>query len=58
MRLFRAKSLTKLIGIFYGAGHMPDFEKRLREEFGLRGTKTMSHGAQFSCRKGHCFSAS
>jgi hypothetical protein len=26
----------KKIGIFYGAAHMPDFEQRLREEFGLR----------------------
>jgi hypothetical protein len=26
----------KKIGIFYGAAHMPDFEKRLREEFGLK----------------------
>jgi len=25
----------KKIGIFYGAAHMPDFEKRLREDFGL-----------------------
>jgi hypothetical protein len=25
----------KKIAIFYGAGHMPDFEKRLRLEFGL-----------------------
>jgi hypothetical protein len=24
------------IAIFYGAAHMPDFDKRLREEFGLR----------------------
>jgi hypothetical protein len=26
----------KKIGIFYGAAHMPDFEKRLRADFGLR----------------------
>jgi hypothetical protein len=26
----------KTIGIFYGAAHMPDFEKRLREDFGLK----------------------
>jgi hypothetical protein len=26
----------KKIAIFYGAAHMPDFEKRLREDFGLR----------------------
>lgn len=26
----------KRIGIFYGAAHMPDFEKRLGEDFGLR----------------------
>jgi hypothetical protein len=26
----------KKIGIFYGATHMPDFEKRLREDFGLK----------------------
>jgi hypothetical protein len=26
----------KKIGIFYGAAHMPDFEKRLREDFGLK----------------------
>jgi len=25
----------KRIGIFYGAAHMPDFEKRLRDDFGL-----------------------
>src|SRR5262249_46075330 len=27
---------TKKIAIFYGAGHMTDFEKRLREDFGLK----------------------
>jgi len=26
----------KKIGIFYGAAHMPDFEKRLREDYGLK----------------------
>ncbi len=26
----------KKIAIFYGAAHMPDFEKRLREDFGLK----------------------
>jgi hypothetical protein len=26
----------KKIGIFYGAAHMPDFEKRLKEEYGLK----------------------
>jgi hypothetical protein len=26
----------KKIGIFYGAAHMPDFDKRLKEEFGLK----------------------
>jgi hypothetical protein len=26
----------KKIGIFYGAGHMPDFDKRLRDDFGLK----------------------
>lgn len=26
----------KKIGIFYGAAHMPDFEKRLQEDFGLK----------------------
>jgi hypothetical protein len=26
----------KKIAIFYGAAHMPDFERRLREDFGLR----------------------
>ena len=28
------------IAIFYGAGHMPDFETRLVEEFGMRRTST------------------
>lgn len=32
------KGQTK-IGIFYGAAHMPDFEKRLVQDFGLRKTK-------------------
>jgi hypothetical protein len=26
----------KKIAIFYGAGHMPDFERRLRDEFGMK----------------------
>ena len=26
----------KRIGIFYGAAHMPDFEKRLRLEYGFK----------------------
>jgi len=30
----------KRIAIFYGAAHMPDFEKRLMVDFGLRPTKT------------------
>src|SRR5205814_5490068 len=30
----------KKIGIFYGAAHMPDFEKRLREDFDLRPRNT------------------
>jgi hypothetical protein len=29
----------KKIAIFYGAAHMPDFEKRLGDEFGLKRTK-------------------
>ena len=29
----------KKIAIFYGAAHMPDFEKRLIEEFGMAKTK-------------------
>lgn len=29
----------KKVGIFYGAAHMPDFEKRLREDFGLKRDK-------------------
>jgi len=29
----------KKIGIFYGAAHMPDFEKRLREDFDLKKDK-------------------
>src|SRR5205814_2029930 len=27
---------TKKIAIFYGAAHMPDFERRLRDDFDLR----------------------
>jgi hypothetical protein len=30
----------KKIAIFYGAGHMPDFERRLRADYGLRPTNT------------------
>jgi hypothetical protein len=30
----------KKIAIFYGAGHMPDFEKRLRSDFGLEPVST------------------
>jgi hypothetical protein len=30
----------KKIAIFYGAGHMPDFQKRLRDEFGLTPVST------------------
>jgi hypothetical protein len=26
---------TRRIAIFYGAGHMPDFEKRIGQDFGL-----------------------
>lgn len=33
-----SKGQTK-IGIFYGAAHMPDFEQRLTNDFGLRKTK-------------------
>ncbi len=29
----------KKIGIFYGAAHMPDFEQRLRDEYGLKKDK-------------------
>ncbi len=29
----------KKIGIFYGAAHMPDFEKRLRDDFDLKKDK-------------------
>lgn len=29
----------KKIGIFYGAAHLPDFEKRLKEDFGLKRDK-------------------
>ncbi|GIW82011.1 MAG: hypothetical protein KatS3mg105_3818 [Gemmatales bacterium] len=29
----------KKLGIFYGAAHMPDFEKRLRDEYGLKRDK-------------------
>ena len=33
---------NKKLAIFYGAAHMPDFEKRLFDEFGMRKTK---HGS-------------
>jgi hypothetical protein len=35
----RAKGHKKL-AIFYGAGHMPDFERRLRADYGLQQVKT------------------
>ena len=28
----------KRIAIFYGAAHMPDFDKRLKEDFGMKRT--------------------
>jgi len=28
------------IAIFYGAGHMPDFQKRLRDDFGMKPVST------------------
>ncbi len=30
----------KKIAIFYGAGHMPDFQKRLRDDFAMKPVKT------------------
>jgi hypothetical protein len=38
MKVFQTQlaSGKKKIGIFYGAAHMPDFDKRLREDFGLK----------------------
>lgn len=38
MKVFQTEMAKgkKRIGIFYGAAHMPDFEKRLTAEFGLR----------------------
>jgi hypothetical protein len=38
MKVFQAELAKgkKKIGIFYGVAHMPDFEKRLREDFGLK----------------------
>jgi hypothetical protein len=30
----------KKLAIFYGGGHMPDFDKRLRDQFGLAPTST------------------
>ncbi len=35
----------KKIAVFYGAGHMPDFEKRLRQELNLRPVSTQWHEA-------------
>lgn len=32
---------TETIGIFYGVAHMPDFDRRLREDFGLQRSKTV-----------------
>lgn len=34
------KAGRKRIAIFYGGAHMPDFDKRLKEEFGLRRVQT------------------
>ena len=42
MKVFQ-KELTKghkKIAIFYGAAHMPDFEKRLKDDFEMKPTKT------------------
>jgi hypothetical protein len=38
LKVFQAELAKgkKKIGIFYGAAHMPDFDKRLREDFGLK----------------------
>ena len=30
----------KKIAIFFGAAHMPDFDKRLKEDFGMKRTKS------------------
>ena len=30
----------KKIAIFYGAAHMPDFDKRLKEDFGMKRTES------------------
>ena len=30
----------KIIAIFYGAAHMPDFDKRLKEDFGMKRTES------------------
>ena len=35
----------KKMGLFYGAAHLPDFDKRLREEFGFKRGKTIWHPA-------------
>lgn len=43
MRVFQRELARgkKRIGVFYGAAHMPDFDRRLREDFGLmRGAAT------------------
>jgi len=31
----------KKIAIFYGAAHMPDFDKRLKEDFGMKRTDSV-----------------
>jgi hypothetical protein len=38
MRVFQKELARgrKKVAIFFGAGHMPDFERRLREDFGLK----------------------
>ena len=38
MKVFHQQTATgkKRIGVFYGAAHMPDFEKRLTSDFGLK----------------------
>jgi hypothetical protein len=42
LRVFQKEVVKgrKKIAIFYGAAHMPDFEKRLEEDFGLKRAKT------------------
>ena len=39
------KNGKKNMGIFYGAAHLPDFDKRLREELGFKRGKTIWHPA-------------